>query len=270
MSVGLLLANGFHFSGDVVRRWVVALIAWVFLGNSGTLAINSVFDKDEGDIGYLDDPPPLPRYLLHFSIVLLVAGLPLAVWLGWRFVVAYIASLVMSVLYSVPPFRLKGRVGGDVLINAFGYGVLTVYAGWAALGRQLEPPIISVVCGSFFMVAGTLPLSQLYQVEEDRDRGDSTLTVLLSKRQALLFTIASELVAFVFILGEAWLRYRMLQSIGILVALVTWGVVILPWYFRHDQVDQTFEKKGFYRALWACFITDLSIILAMAPSFLLE
>lgn len=270
MSVGFLLAIGLQFTADAIWQWLIAFFAWVILGNGGTLAINSVFDNDERDIGYLDDPPPPPPHLLQFSVFFLLAGWPLATLLGWRFLVAYSASLVMSVLYSVPPFRLKGRVGGDVLINAFGYGALTVYAGWAAIGRPLEPPIVNACCGSFFMVAGTLPLSQIYQTAEDRDRGDSTLAVLLTKREALLFSMGAELVAFAFFLTEAWLRYRVLQSIGILIALGAWAIVILPWYFQHDQVDQSYEKRGFYRALWACFITDLSIILTMAPSFLLE
>ncbi|MBN1178965.1 MAG: UbiA family prenyltransferase [Anaerolineae bacterium] len=267
MSVGFLLANGFHFTADTLRRWVIAVVAWVILGNGGTLSINSVFDKDEGDIGYLDDPPPPPQYLLPFSVIFMLLGLPLAVALGWRFLVAYLMSLAMSILYSVPPFRMKGRTGFDVLINAVGYGALTVYAGWAALGRSLTPPIVSVVCGSFFMVAGTLPLSQIYQIDEDRRRGDSTLAVLFTKRQSLLFAMAAEALAFVFVLSEAWTRYRALPSLGLLLALLAWGIVIFPWYAQHDRVDRHYEKRGFYRALWACFLTDLSIILAMSPAF---
>lgn len=43
---------------------MIAAVAWAVLGNGGTLAINSVFDRDGGDIGYLDDPPPVPAALL--------------------------------------------------------------------------------------------------------------------------------------------------------------------------------------------------------------
>ena len=60
MSVGFLLANGLDFSGGRLGRWALAALAWGVLGNGGTLALNSVFDRDEGDIGYLDDPPPVP------------------------------------------------------------------------------------------------------------------------------------------------------------------------------------------------------------------
>src|SRR5438552_204927 len=74
--VGYVLAVG--FSGVVRGAWwwqtLGGLAIWVIFLNGGTLAINSVFDKDEGDIGYLNAPPPLPRHLLAFSVALL-AGL---------------------------------------------------------------------------------------------------------------------------------------------------------------------------------------------------
>src|SRR3989441_12971704 len=81
-----------------------ALVIWVLFLNGGTLAINSVFDRDEGDIGYLNAPPPLPRYLLHFSLGLLIAGQLLAFTLPAGFQIAYAVCFVLSILYSVPPF----------------------------------------------------------------------------------------------------------------------------------------------------------------------
>ena len=60
--------------------WALAL--WVVFLNGGTLAINSVFDKDEGDIGYLVVPPPLPRYLLAFSVGMELAILVTTLLLG--------------------------------------------------------------------------------------------------------------------------------------------------------------------------------------------
>ena len=49
LSVGFFLANGLNFTSEAVYRWLLAMLAWAVLGNGGTLAINSVFDKDDGD-----------------------------------------------------------------------------------------------------------------------------------------------------------------------------------------------------------------------------
>ena len=265
MSVGFLLANGFDFTADAIRRWIVAALAWGVLGNGGTLSINSVFDQDEGDIGYLDDPPPPPRYLSLFSLTFLLLGWLLAVTLGQHFLVAYTICLIMSLLYSVSPFRLKARAGFDVIINSVGYGALTLYAGWAAANRPPESPIINVVVGFFFLFAGFYPMTQIYQMAEDLRRGDVTLALLLKKRNALRFAMAAVGIAFAFMLGEAWMRYRQLRSVGILVALALWGVVLLPWHRYYDQLDEAYEQQAFYRALWVWAFTDLSIVLAMVP-----
>jgi len=265
LSVGFFLANGFSFTSEAIYRWFLAMLAWAVLGNGGTLAINSVFDRDDGDIGYLNDPPAPPRHLLTFSLVLMLAGLPVAALLGHRFLIAYVVCVIMSLLYSVPPIRLKARAGFDVLINSAGFGALTLYAGWAAMGRSFEPPIINVVVGFFFLFAGFYPLTQIYQMVEDSRRGDVTLALLLTKRGALLFAMATVGIAFALFLGEVWTRYRQPRSIGILVALVLWGVLLLPWYRRRDTVDEVYEQSGFYRALWVWAITDLSIVLAMMP-----
>src|SRR5213083_3776489 len=101
--VGYVLAVG--FSGVVRGAWwwqtLGGLAIWVIFLNGGTLAINSVFDKDEGDIGYLNSPPVLPRYLLHFSLVLLIGGQALSFLLPLGFRIAYAICFALSILYSV-------------------------------------------------------------------------------------------------------------------------------------------------------------------------
>ena len=110
--LGYVLAVGVQ---GAVRgeHWVAALralVIWVLFLNGGTLAINSVFDRDEGDIGYLNAPPQLPPYLLHFSLALLIGGQLLALMLPLGFQIAYAICFVMSVLYSVPPFRKSTQI----------------------------------------------------------------------------------------------------------------------------------------------------------------
>src|SRR5207247_7794892 len=138
--LGYILAVGLHGarSGEHLGPAILALVIWVVFLNGGTLAINSVFDKDEGDIGYLNAPPALPRYLLHFSVFLLVAGQLLALTLPAGYQIAYAICFVLSILYSVPPFRFKAVAGVDWVINMWGFGTLTPYAAWAAIGRAVD------------------------------------------------------------------------------------------------------------------------------------
>jgi len=173
-----------------------ALVVWVVFLNGGTLAINSVFDKDEGDIGYLRAPPPPPRHLLGFSAALLAGGQLLSVALPPAFRIDYAICLVLSILYSVPPFRFKAVAGVDWVINMWGFGTLTPFAAWAATGRPLDLAHGLVLLGFCPLFAGLYPLTQLYQMEEDRRRGDRTLALMLGMRASLAVAIACTVLAF--------------------------------------------------------------------------
>src|SRR5690606_28880683 len=106
--VGYLLAVGLH-PGAIAETWgaaLLGLVLWVICLNGGTLALNSAFDRDAGDIGYLSAPPPPPRHLAAFSLVLMAVGQGIALLLPPVFAIAYAACFVLSMLYSIPPVRL--------------------------------------------------------------------------------------------------------------------------------------------------------------------
>ena len=135
LAVGLVPA----LRGVQLGALALAVLVVVLLVNGGTLAINSAFDRDEGDVGYLDAPPPVPRGLVAFSLLLMAAGLAIAAALPRAFAYTTVAGVVMSLLYSVPPVRLKAVAGADWVINIIGVGVLTPFAGWSASGFAMRP-----------------------------------------------------------------------------------------------------------------------------------
>lgn len=266
MTVGFILAQGLHFDTMSVKQWLLAALAWGILGNGGTLAINSVYDKDEGDIGYLDDPPPLPPRLGLFSMIVLLLGFIPSLMLGTTFLVAYTISFVMSLLYSVPPIRLKARAGWDVFINSTGFGALTIFAGWAAAGLPAHAPIINIGLAFFFFFVGFYPTTQIYQMEEDQQRGDLTIALALGKKNALRVCILGIVIGFIFLGIEAARNFG-IRALGLPVAVIAWAAVLLPWLRSHDRVDMQYEKRHFYLALYAWAITDLAVAIAFLPIF---
>jgi len=262
--VGYVLAVG--FSGVVRGAWwwqtLGGLAIWVIFLNGGTLAINSVFDKDEGDIGYLNAPPPLPRHLLAFSVALLAGGQLLAFALPPAFQVAYAVCFLLSILYSVPPFRFKAVAGVDWVINMWGFGTLTPFAAWAATGRPLDAGHALVLLGFCPLFAGLYPLTQLYQMEEDRRRGDRTLALLLGLRASLGVAIGCATLAIgLFGWAAAVLRVRA-WLLG--VPLAAWLAVLVPWYRRREVLIPADHQRGMYRALAAWAMTDLAVLLVFA------
>jgi len=264
--LGYILAVGLRGagSGEQLGRAILALVIWVVFLNGGTLAINSVFDKDEGDIGYLNTPPALPRYLLHFSLVLLFGGQALALLLPVGFRIAYAICFVLSILYSVPPFRFKAVAGVDWVINMWGFGTLTPYAAWAATGRPLDTGHGLVLLAFCPLFAGLYPLTQLYQFDEDRRRGDRTLALILGMRASLVVATLSTLLAFGLLAWAMILLQVGARGFTLLVPLVLWLVVLLPWVFDHASWSPKQHQRGMYRALAAWAVTDLTVLFVFA------
>ena len=264
--LGYILAVGLRGagSGEQLGPALLALVIWVVFLNGGTLAINSVFDKDEGDIWYLNAPPPLPRYLLPFSVALLVAGQLLAFLLPAGFRIAYAICFVLSILYSVPPFRFKAVAGVDWVINMWGFGSLTPYAAWAATGRPLDAGHGLLLLAFCPLFAGLYPLTQLYQFDEDRRRGDRTLALILGMRASLVVAVVSTLLAFV-LFGWAARLLAIGAKGGILAfPLTVWLAVLLPWLFTHARWTPAEHQRGMYRALAAWAVTDLTVLSVFA------
>jgi lycopene elongase/hydratase (dihydrobisanhydrobacterioruberin-forming) len=266
--LGYVLAVGVHgaLRGEHAGPVALGLVLWVLCLNGGTLALNSAYDKDEGDIAYLRQPPPPPRHLARFSLGLMVLGLLLASLLPGEFQAAYAICLVLSVLYSVPPVRLKAVPGADWLINMVGFGTLTPYAGWAATGLPLQPAPGVVLLGFCPLFAALYPLTQIYQFEEDRRRGDRTLALTLGVKRSLLVSLAAAVAGHCLFTLAGWMagwsgddawRWILLALSG-----ATWGMLLLNWIWRHGRMREREHQRGMYQALAAWAFTDLIVVLA--------
>ena len=258
--LGTFIATGLHTS------WKAAAFGWfvfVALLNGGTLAINSAFDNDEGDIGYLRQPPKPPKYLLHISALMLLASLLAGFLLPPVFAWSNAICVVMAVLYSVPPVRLKARAGWDMVINCIGFGLLTPMAGWGLTGRPLTVAFVHAVIGFAFLFGALYPLTQIYQIEEDRGRGDRTLVIKLGESLSLwLATILAVIAHLCF--GSALLQMGH-TPLPLLLSLIAWLGVLLPWLVKWRSWSPAQHEAGMYRALAAWAITDISLLVLMWP-----
>jgi lycopene elongase/hydratase (dihydrobisanhydrobacterioruberin-forming) len=265
-ALGYVLGVG--FAGVAHGAWLpqasTGLVIWVVFLNGGTLAINSVFDRDEGDIGYLNAPPPPPEHLLAFSVALLVAGQLLAFTLPLAFRLDYLLCFLLSVVYSVPPFRFKAVAGVDWVINMWGFGTLTPFAGWSATGRPLDFPHGLVLLAFCPLFAGLYPLTQLYQMDEDRERGDRTLALRIGLRASLVIAIACTVAAFLLFTWAAAALPAGPWIAVLAVPLVAWLGVLLPWYRGHASWSPEQHQRGMYRALAAWALTDGAVLVVFA------
>lgn len=269
-TLGYLLAVGLDGAArrEHLGPALAGLAAWVIGLNGGTLAINSAFDRDEGDVAYLRAPPPVPDHLFGFGLGLMLAGLAVAAVLPKAYLAAYSVCFALSLLYSAPPTRLKAVAGADWLINMWGFGTLTPFAGWAATGTPLTPAARLVLLGFCPLFAALYPLTQIYQMDEDRARGDRTLALRLGIHRSLGVAILCTLAAFVlFGLAGAAAGWRTGSEdrwrwVALASAAGCWVVVLAPWLAGHARWPVSRHQRGMYAALMAWAVTDVAAVVA--------
>jgi lycopene elongase/hydratase (dihydrobisanhydrobacterioruberin-forming) len=269
-ALGYLLAVGLQGArvGTALDPAALGLVLWVVCLNGGTLALNSAFDRDEGDVAYLRRPPVPPRHLAAFSIALIAAGQVLAFRLPAPYPMIYAVCFVLSLAYSVPPLRLKAVAGADWIVNMWGFGTLTPYAGWAATGVPLDAARGLVLLAFCPLFAALYPLTQLYQLEEDTRRGDRTLACVLGVGPSLSAAVGAAALAFA-LFAAAGVRagWRaggpdLWRWGGLTLALAAWSAVLWPWRRSFRRMSPADHERGMYRALGAWAVTDVVVALA--------
>ncbi len=255
---------------------VVAWLACVVCLNGGALAFNSAYDRDENDIAYLVKPPLPPLHLAAFSFILMATGAVLAFLVTPAFGLVTGVCVIMSVLYSHDAFRWKSFPGGDLLINMIGYGACTTLSGiqvgqavLGALSVNLDLAGWLLVAGFGLLFGSFYPLTQIYQIDTDRSRGDSTLAEAIGTNKALNLAIAFGIAAAIFLLRAAWLWNDGIRvMLPLLVALIIWIVMLAVWLHRSARMDAAAHEKGMYIALTVWAVIDLSVLISRYGSLL--
>jgi 1,4-dihydroxy-2-naphthoate octaprenyltransferase len=179
---GALLAGGEADAGTAA-----AFIALHLFLYPAATAFNSAYDRDVGPVGGMAAPPPVPPGLLRFSLGLGAAGGIPAAAAGVGFLGLYLLIVLWTVAYSHPRTRWKSGPVASALAIALGQGALGFAAGWAAMPSPSGgAAAFALGAASAALTAlGLYPLTQIFQVGEDRARGDRTLAVVLGPVRAL-------------------------------------------------------------------------------------
>jgi 1,4-dihydroxy-2-naphthoate octaprenyltransferase len=267
---GSALALGIEALFAPARRGTVVLGTLVFVVGleGGTLALNSAFDRDAGDVAGLRNPPVPPGGLAVFGFAMMLAALALASRFPAGFVAATALCVLLSVLYSVPPVRLKGVAGLDWLVNFLGFGLLTPYAGWGLTGQGLTR-VGGIVLFSFALLFGGLyPLTQLYHLAADRNRGDRTLVVAIGITRAFGLAFAMTGFAFLGFAAATALQDPGFASAGrwiaLLLAALAWSAALFPWWRDRMALDPAGHQRRMKRSFLAWAVTDLAILWVFA------
>ena len=249
---GWLLGGG-GLSGSVLLGFVAF---HVFL-YGGATAFNSYYDRDEGPVGGLERPPPVVPELLPFSLAVKAAGWLLAAAVGWPFFWIYAGFALLSFAYSHPRTRLKAYPLGSVLTVAIGQGMLAFLGGWAAVRGEVDSAWSLVGVGgamaATLLILSSYPLTQLYQIEEDRARGDRTAAVAWGPRGSFAFSLTCQAIGGATMVAILYRLYGPGDATLAASALVVQFAVIAHWAARFDQdeIIENYRRVMRLSTLWA-------------------
>jgi 1,4-dihydroxy-2-naphthoate octaprenyltransferase len=222
---------GVLLSGDRVglRTTLAFLVFHLFL-YGGANAFNTYYDRDTGPIGGLENPPPVRAALLPWSLGLQIVGLWLAPLVNLGFAALYLLLFLLFTAYSHPAVRIKRHAWGSLAAIGLGQGGVAFAAGWVSASgpdwTSLEGREGAALWGclsAILIVAALYPLSQIYQVAADRERGEETLAVVLGRHGALGLTMALLVPGIGCLALAAWDRF----GAAWLGLLVSYGVLFL-------------------------------------------
>ena len=253
----LSTSHNYHLIDAIITALVLH-----FLLYPASNGYNSYFDKDEDSIGGLKSPPKVTLELYYTSLLFdLVALIISYYFFGIQFSLMILVYGIASKAYSHPSIRLKKYFFSGWLTIFFFQGYFTFIMAYMGI-NQVEisdtlyahiqiPAFLSSV-----LLGGSYPMTQIYQHEEDRFRGDITLSIKLGILGTFHFTAVMFLLANTgFILYFLWAdstHIAIIFQASLLPALF----FFVKWYF---QVRRNVKEADYASTMRLNFISSLML-----------
>ncbi|MBD3349591.1 MAG: tetratricopeptide repeat protein [Candidatus Eisenbacteria bacterium] len=215
--------------GDILG--IVGTLAAVFFAFQSSAAVNDLFDVRADRIA--GNPRPLARKELDRrdvagqAAVLGIAGLLFALNVKYSTFLALLLTYAVSLIYSMPPLRLK-RVPVLSTLTLGYISFLTAVVGFSLFAEErafaLFPPRLGAVLVLSFGLG--FAAKDLKDVEGDRATGVVTLPVLFGTRKGRYIVAALVFASYAFV--PALLRLRVLIVPSLVVAAASLALV-LTW-----------------------------------------
>lgn len=255
-----LLSGGFLLGGlmagvmDTHQFWAQYLNVHVLLFGGAT-AFNSYWDKDEGPIGGLKNPPKMTYWMHPASLIFMLSGWAWSLLAGVTYFIVYGLSLLLFWLYSTPHARWKGDPHLSLVAIALSTGFNSVLLGCLAAGGSINPVLLISAFGASLVLLSLYPVSQIYQVEEDLRRGDKTFAGRYGVKGVKKFYLISFFSGLILLCLAMGARYFLPALVLFIIGSIS-GVII-----QQIIVKLIGSEAEYTRVMNVKFIASLSFVL---------
>lgn len=247
-------ARSSQISGENNLPGLAVLLVTFLVG--GVYVLNQIFDIESDRLnqklfflakGYISRKSAVVETILLNSLSVIPVFL-ISLQLGLLFLL----GMIFGFLYSAPPFSLKNRPFGGLILNALAHGNLAFLIGWS-MNRSASPQSLLFSLPYMFAVAAIYLNTTIPDMEGDRKAGKTTLAVKWGKKNTVVlacclvavamvlsflvrdipFLLASSLLFPFFVYSALSNRERQIilaTKVSILLLSVAAGI-FYPWYF---------------------------------------
>jgi 4-hydroxybenzoate polyprenyltransferase len=268
---GILLAvsiGGVHFSSALALRIAIGLVAATLIASSNYV-LNELLDAPFDRLHPSKKSRPAASGLAHHGwgylqwIVLMLAGMALAVQLGLGFALSAGGLWIMGCIYNIPPVRSKDVAYLDVLTESIN-NPLRFCLGWYSVVTTLLPSTSLLISywmlGCFFMA---LKRFSEYRQVADHERAASYRSSFKRYSEEKLlnsatFYAASSMLFF----GAFIMRYRV--ELILSFPVIAWLMAVyFSLSFRPDSPVQHPELLYKERALMIPLTICIALMVAL-------
>lgn len=215
-------------------------------------AYNSTQDRDEGSVGLIKNPLPIPKQLFAITILFDLLAIIACSFIDYSTTILLVIYIIASRLYSWRRVRLKKYPILGFMTVFICQGALVFYMVMTILDTKQDFVDALIIYSPFALVASLFigsiyPLSQIYQHEQDKKDGVYTISAMLGYRNTFLFS------GIQFILATSILSYYYLRS----HKLIEWFIYVtfqLPvivffiyWFYKVIRNTQEANFKNTMR-----------------------
>lgn len=264
LSGGYLLSALFVEQNNWAQFWIQFLNVHILLFGGAT-AYNSFWDKDEGPIGGLKSPPKMTGWMWFVSLLIQFIGLAWAYTIGFAYFLIYLCSFILFWLYSTPLARWKGKP----LLSLFAIGISTgtnsfLLGFLAGGGSVLSFTEGAIAFGVACIILSLYPASQIFQVEEDRKRGDITFAMKYGLKVVRIF------YSIMFLIGAGTLSFFLYREDSLLGLI--FGVLSLCSFSGIALILNKLkgEESEYGKVMKIKFLASLSFVLFILSTLLIK
>ena len=189
--------EGYRFAWLPEGRLALSLLLYSLLMGS-VYILNQITDRDTDRLNkklhLLAEGHVSLRAAWAECFLLIVVSLSLSLLFSPGYRAFILLSVGLGILYSAPPFKLKGRPFLDILSNSVGYGSLAFMVGWLTRGGYDKAHLLKSV-PYVLAVAAVFINTTVPDIDGDRKTGNITTGVFLGIRGTTLLALSAILGA---------------------------------------------------------------------------